>query len=81
METEKKAKAISIMDMPGRVDRLEDAIYEGLTPTMERMIDTQNEMVKGFTLLTNYLEKLLGIAEKPEEVPTPNETDPGDMFG
>lgn len=80
LETEKKAKAISIMDMPGRVDRLEDAIYEGLTPTMERMIDTQNEMVKGFTLLTNYLEKLLGIAEKPEEVPTPNETDPGDMF-
>ena len=81
LETENKAKAVSIMDMPGRVERLEDVIYHGLTPTLERMIDTQNDMVKGFTVLNQYLEKLLGLAEKPEETSKPNDSDPGGMFG
>ena len=80
LETDKKPSALSIMDMPGRVNRLEDTINHGLTPTIERMIDTQNQMVETFTVLTNYLERLLGLADKPKDVPETIETDPGDMF-
>lgn len=77
LETDEKAMAMSLMELPYKVARLEHDIV----PTLERLVDTQNEMVESFTLLNQYLQRLLGLEEKSPEPPQPTDSDPGDMFG
>lgn len=80
LETDVKSRAVSIMDIPARFDRLERVIYEGVGPTLEKMVESQERLYTEFSTLNEYLRKILGVAEKAPEPPITNETDPGDMF-
>ena len=81
LETDAKGRAVSIMEIPARFDRLERVIYEGVGPTLEKMVESQERLYTEFSTLNEYLLKLLGGVDKPPEPPSTNETDPGGMFG
>lgn len=81
LETDDKSRAVSIMDMPTRFDRLERVIYDGVGPTLEKMVESQERLYGEFSALNEYLRKLLGTVEKPSDVSKSNDTDPGGMFG
>lgn len=72
LETDEKLMANTLMTLPYRVARLED----GLVPTIEKLVDTQNQLVDSHTKLLQYLQRLLG-----HEVTPPPDTDPGGMYG
>lgn len=75
LETDEKRMATTLMTLPNRVAQLEG----GIIPTLERLVDTQNQLVESHTLLLQYLQRLLGPDKAvPEQ---PSDTDPGGMFG
>ena len=75
LETDEKKTAMNLMTLPSRVASLE----AGIAPTLEKLVETQNQLVESHQSLLKFLEKLLG-EEKPTSEPPPFD-DTGRMFG
>ena len=75
LETDDRKVASTLMTLPDRVARMED----GVIPTLERLVETQNQLVESHSLLLQYLQRLLGPDRPLHE--QPSDSDPGGMYG
>lgn len=82
LETSERKMAMALQTLPSRVTQIEDTITKGVGPTLEKLVESQNQMNEHFLRLNSFLEKLLGLSEKTPEVPVSQpDHDLGGMFG